>query len=216
MMIAIVFIFLIGYLIIACEHSIGLNKAATAILTGVLCWTVYSLGSIDQHKVIQELMHSLGEISSILFFLLSAMTIVELIDSHDGFTIITDQIKTRNKEKLFWIISILTFFISALIDNLTTAIIMTSLIAKLLTEKEDRLWFAGMIIIAANAGGIFSPLGDVTTTMLWIGGQITAKNIIMQLFLPSVFVCLIPALIISPRFRNQTFAFQNSIKISNR
>lgn len=214
MTVAIIFIFLIGYSIIAFENSIGLNKAASAILTGVLCWTVYIMSSTDQLKVIEELMHHLGRISSILFFLLGAMTIVELIDSHNGFIFITDKIKTRSKVKLFWIISILTFFTSALLDNLTTAIVMTSLIGKLLTEKKDRLWFTGMIIIAANAGGAFSPLGDVTTTMLWIGGQITAKSIILQLFLPSLFACLIPILIICPRFRNQTFAFQNSIEAS--
>jgi len=136
------------------------------------------------------------------------MTIVELIDSHGGFNLITDQIKTRKKGKLLWIITLLTFFISAVLDNLTTAIVMTSLVARILSHKEDRLWFVGMIVIAANAGGAFSPLGDVTTTMLWIGGQISPVNIILHLFIPSILVCLVPLSLMSSRFRNQTFEFK--------
>ncbi len=201
----VIIVFVLGYLAIAFEHVIHLNKAAAALLTGVFCWTVYILSGVDPELAVEQLLHHLGEISSILFFLLGAMTIVELIDSHDGFTVITDRIKTRSKVKLLWIIAILTFFLSALLDNLTTAIVMTSLIGKILEDKKDRLWFTGMIVIAANAGGAFSPLGDVTTTMLWIGKQITAQNIIIKVFVPSVFVCLIPLLIISPRFRNQNF-----------
>lgn len=134
------------------------------------------------------------------------MTIVELIDSHNGFDIITEKIKTTSKQKLLLIITALTFFLSALLDNLTTAIVMTSLCSKILSKKDDRLWFAGMIVIAANAGGAWSPLGDVTTTMLWIGGQITAMNIMKQLILPSIAVCIIPALIIAYRFRGQKFS----------
>ncbi len=206
----VIIVFIIGYLAIAFEHPLKLNKAAAALLTGVLCWTIYILSGVDKDHAVEELLHHLGEISSILFFLLGAMTIVELIDSHDGFTLITDRIKTRSKAKLLWIIAIITFFLSALLDNLTTAIVMTSLIAKLLNDKDDRLWFTGMIVIAANAGGAFSPLGDVTTTMLWIGKQITAQNIIAELFLPSIAVCLVPLLIISPKFRNQTFTFENA------
>ncbi len=210
MTILVIIVFVIGYLAIAFEHPLKLNKAAAALITGVLCWTLYILSGVEKEVAVEGLLHHLGEIASILFFLLGAMTIVELIDSHDGFTIITDKIKTRSKSKLLWIIAIITFFLSALLDNLTTAIVMTSLIAKLLENKNDRLWFTGMIIIAANAGGAFSPLGDVTTTMLWIGGQITAQNIMIELFLPSVFVCLIPLLIISPKFRNKTFHFKTT------
>jgi len=210
MTIYILIVFVIGYLAIAFEHLLKLNKAAAALLTGVFCWTIYILSGVDKEHVVEELLHHLGEISSILFFLLGAMTIVELIDSHNGFAIITDRIKTRSKPKLLWIIAAITFFLSALLDNLTTAIVMTSLIAKLLENKKDRLWFTSMIIIAANAGGAFSPLGDVTTTMLWIGKQITAPNIIAELFLPSVFVCLVPLVILTPRFRNQTFNFKNA------
>lgn len=203
MSIFIIIIFVLGYIAIAFEHPLRVNKAASALITGVLCWTVYMLQSNTSHEVGDELLHHLGEIASILFFLLGAMTIVELIDSHNGFDIITQKIKTTSKQKLLLIIATLTFFLSALLDNLTTAIVMTSLCSKMLSEKEDRLWFAGMIIIAANAGGAWSPLGDVTTTMLWIGGQITALNIIKQLLVPSLVACIIPALFISFRFRGK-------------
>ncbi|RYY59020.1 MAG: sodium:proton antiporter, partial [Chitinophagaceae bacterium] len=135
-----------------------------------------------------------------------AMTIVELIDSHNGFDIITQRIRTTSKAKLLVFVTFLTFCLSALLDNLTTAIVMTSLCAKILTEREDKLWFAGMVIIAANAGGAWSPLGDVTTTMLWIGGQITALNIIKQLLLPSIAVCILPAIIIARRFKKSRIA----------
>ncbi len=199
----IIIVFVLGYIAIAFEHPLKLNKAASALITGVLCWTIYILQSNSTHVVSEELLHHMGEIASILFFLLGAMTIVELIDSHDGFDIITQKIKTTNKATLLLIITAISFFLSSLLDNLTTAIVMTSLCSKILSEKEDRLWFAGMVIIAANAGGAWSPLGDVTTTMLWIGGQITALNIMKQLFLPSVVVCIIPALIVSYRFKGK-------------
>jgi Na+/H+ antiporter NhaD/arsenite permease-like protein len=201
--ILLVIVFILGYLAIAFEHPLKINKAAPALISGVVCWTIYILQSNDTHVVSDELLHHLGEIASILFFLLGAMTIVELIDSHSGFDIITQKINTNSKATLLLIIAAVTFFLSALLDNLTTAIVMTSLSAKLLTDKEDRLWFAGLIVIAANAGGAWSPLGDVTTTMLWIGGQITALNIMKQLFLPSLAACLVPALIIASRFRGK-------------
>ncbi len=196
-------VFFLGYAAIAFEHPLKLNKAASALITGVLCWTIYVLQGDSGEKVNEELLHHLGEIASILFFLLGAMTVVELIDSHNGFDIITEKISTTSKKKLLLLITVITFFLSALLDNLTTAIVMTSLCAKLLPEKGDRLWFAGMIIIAANAGGVWSPLGDVTTTMLWIGGQITALNIMKELILPSIAVCLVPALIIGWKFRGK-------------
>jgi Na+/H+ antiporter NhaD/arsenite permease-like protein len=196
-------IFVIGYAAIAFEYPLRLNKAASALLTGVLCWTVYILSENSYNKVVEELLHHFSEISSILFFLLGAMTIVELIDSHNGFEMVTSRIKTKSKRKLLVIVSIITFFLSAILDNLTTAIVMTSLSAKLLPEKEDRFWFAGMIVIAANAGGAWSPLGDVTTTMLWIGGQITALNIIIKTFLPSLAVLCIPLLITSFHFKGK-------------
>lgn len=207
-----IIVFVLGYVAIAFEHPLKLNKAASGLITGVLCWTIYILQSESAETVGDELLHHLGEIASILFFLLGAMTIVELIDSHNGFDIITEKIKTTSKPKLLFIIITITFFLSALLDNLTTAIVMASLCAKLLSKKEDRLWFVGMIVIAANAGGAWSPLGDVTTTMLWIGGQITALNIMKELILPSLAACLIPALIVSYRFRGKKIvAMQQSV-----
>jgi Na+/H+ antiporter NhaD/arsenite permease-like protein len=201
--ILILIVFIAGYMAIAFEHPLKVNKAASALITGVLCWTIYILQSNDPHAVGEELVHGFGDIASILFFLMGAMTIVELIDSHNGFDIITQKITTKSKRQLLFIVAIITFFLSSLLDNLTTAIVMTSLCAKLLTEKEDRLWFAGTIIIAANLGGAWSPLGDVTTTMLWIGGQITAINIIKTLIIPCIAGCLIPVWIISLRFKGK-------------
>jgi len=212
-------IFILGYLAIAFEHPLKLNKAASALITGVLCWTVYVVQSPDAEPATHELLAHLGEIASILFFLLCAMTIVELIDLHSGFDNITERIKTRSKSKLVFIITVITFFLSALLDNLTTAIVMVSLCSKLLREKQDRLWFTGLIVIAANAGGAWSPLGDVTTTMLWIGGQITAINIIKQLILPSLAVAIIPAMIVSYRFRGQVLSqapISTSTKVEKR
>ena len=204
----IIIIFFIGYVAIALEHTIKLNKAASALITGVLCWLVYTYSVEDKEMVVEKLLSHLSEISSILFFLLGVMTIVELIDTHSGFNIIVEKIKTKSKLKLLWLITIITFFLSAFLDNLTTAIIMTSLTAKILSDKNDRMWFTSMIIIAANAGGVFSPLGDVTTTMLWIGKQITVQNIITKLFIPSIFVCLVPLLIISKKFYNKTIVYK--------
>ena len=198
-----IIVFILGYVAIAFEHPLKLNKAASALITGVLCWMIYMLQSESADTVTEALLHHLGEIASILFFLLGAMTIVELIDSHNGFDVITEKIKTTSKSKLLLIIITIAFFLSALLDNLTTAIVMTSLCSKLLREKEDRLWFVGLIVIAANAGGAWSPLGDVTTTMLWIGGQITALNIMKQLILPSLVACIIPALIVAYRFKGK-------------
>lgn len=193
----IISIFIIGYIIIAFEHSIKINKSATALLTGVLCWTVYILMSNDSHLINEQLTEHIGELSGILFFLMGAMTIVELIDAHDGFDVITSRITTNNKKKLLWIICILTFFLSSVLDNLTTAIVMVSLLRKLIDNKEDRLLFIGMVVMAANGGGAWSPIGDVTTTMLWIGGQITAQNIILKLFIPSVLSIVVPLVILS-------------------
>lgn len=202
----IITVFILGYAAIAFEHPLRLNKAASALITGVLCWTIYMVQAASPEAVSEELLHHLAEIASILFFLLGAMTIVEIIDTHNGFDIVTQKIRTTSKRKLLYTIAIITFFLSALLDNLTTAIVMASLVSKLLTDKEDKLWFCGMIVIAANAGGAWSPLGDVTTTMLWIGGQITALNIIKQLILPSMAVCLLPALLIGYRFKRSTFS----------
>jgi Na+/H+ antiporter NhaD/arsenite permease-like protein len=203
MVTVILIIFVLGYAAIALEHVIRLNKAASALITGVLCWTVYILYSGDSHHVNDQLTEQLGEIAGILFFLLGAMTIVELIDAHDGFEVITSRIKTSKKVKLLWIIGGLSFVLSALLDNLTTAIVMVSLIRKLIRNKQARLLFCGVVVIAANAGGAWSPIGDVTTTMLWIGGQVTTSQLIGNLFLPSIACAVAPMLLLSFRMRGE-------------
>ncbi len=199
-------IFVFGYACIALEHPLKIDKAASAILTAVICWTVLVLGadsilpatsSVSGHGVVGELRHHLGEISEILFFLMGAMTIVELIDAHEGFKVITDRIRTSKRVQLLWMIALITFFLSAALDNLTTTIVMVSLLRKLIDDQKERWFFAGIVVIAANAGGAWSPIGDVTTTMLWIGNQITASGIISELFIPSVVCLLVPLLILS-------------------
>jgi Na+/H+ antiporter NhaD/arsenite permease-like protein len=187
-------IFIIGYLAIAFEHQIKLNKAASALITGVLCWTIYILNGADHDAAHHALLEHMGEISGILFFLLGAMTIVELIDAHDGFEPISASIKTTNKFKLLSIITLLGFFLSAVLDNLTTTIVLISLMSKLVKDEKEKLVFASIIVIAANAGGAWSPIGDVTTTMLWIGGQVTSLAIIKSIFIPSIFAVVIPLL----------------------
>ena len=197
MLIALVVIFIIAYAAIAFEHPLNINKSASALLGAGLLWTIYALFAGSSHNVSLELSESLVSIAQIVFFLMGAMTIVEIIDAHNGFQVITSRIKTTKLPSLMILVGIVTFFLSAVLDNLTTAIVMVSLMKKLLAKREDRLLFAGMIIIAANAGGAWSPIGDVTTTMLWIGGQITPANIITGVFLPSVVNLLVPLAIIS-------------------
>lgn len=191
MLTIIIAIFIIGYASIALEHPLKINKSGSALLMGILIWTIYTLGW-PQNDTVSEMAHHLGAISEILFFLVGAMTIVEIIDAHDGFDIITNRITTRSKIRLMWIMAFLTFFLSAILDNLTTTIVMISLARKLIENKEQRLFFAGMTVIAANAGGAWSPIGDVTTTMLWIGGQITTANIMTALILPSLVCAIVP------------------------
>ena len=195
----IVIVFVLGYLAIVFEHPLKINNTATALITGVLCWVVYILSAADHQVVDNQLTDHLGEIAGILFFLLSAMAIVELIDAHDGFDVITARITTTSERKLLWIIGFLAFFLSAILDNLTTTIILIALLRKLVSSPDRRMLYAGMVIIAANAGGAWSPIGDVTTTMLWIGGQITAMNIVLKIFLPSLACLLVPLIIFSFR-----------------
>jgi Na+/H+ antiporter NhaD/arsenite permease-like protein len=207
MYLAIVIIFAIGYLAIALEHQIKINKTASALLTGVICWVLLIIGRDTMFSgmadteslnfISEALLEHVGEISEILFFLLGAMTIVELIDAHEGFSIITDRITITNRLKLIWVLCFITFFLSAALDNLTTAIVMSALLKKMIKDKNDLWLFAGMIIIAANAGGAWSPIGDVTTIMLWIGGQITASNIIIQILVPSLVCLTVPLLVLS-------------------
>jgi NhaD family Na+/H+ antiporter len=217
MLVAIIVVFILGYLCIALESFLKINKAAIALLTGVLCWTLYIFSQNQKDLVTSELIEHLGNLSQILFFLLGAMTIVELIDAHDGFEIITRRITTKSKRKLIWIICFIAFFLSAVLDNLTTTIVMISLVRKLMTAREDRLVFSGAVIIAANAGGAWSPIGDVTTTMLWIGGQITALNIIIKLILPSVVCLLAPVLIMQFMLKGevQPYAEETNDKETN-
>ena len=196
MLIAIISIFIVGYTLIAFEQYVKVNKAAIALLTGVVCWTLYVFHGQDLHLINKQLAEHTGEIAGILFFLMGAMTIVELIDAHDGFDVITSAIKTTSNRKLLWIVSLLAFFLSAALDNLTTAIVMVTLLRKITNSKNERMLFVGMVIIAANAGGAWSPIGDVTTSMLWIGGQVTAGNIVLSLFVPGL-VCLLVPLVIA-------------------
>jgi Na+/H+ antiporter NhaD/arsenite permease-like protein len=193
----IVAVFVLGYLCITLEHPLKINKAATAVITGALSWTIYILFQEDKAHVLELLNEQLGEIAGILFFLLGAMTIVELIDAHDGFDLITSRVKTTSRKKLLWLLALITFFLSAILDNLTTTIVMVSLLKNIVTQREERLYFIGILIIAANAGGAWSPLGDVTTTMLWIGGQISAVSVVQSLFIPSIICLIVPLVILS-------------------
>ncbi|HJW31127.1 MAG TPA: sodium:proton antiporter NhaD, partial [Saprospiraceae bacterium] len=200
MAIAIVIAFILGYIFIALEHPVGINKAATALLTGVVCWLILALapylltsaGTGSSELITGALFEHLGSISEILFFLLGAMTIVELMDAHNGFRVITDRITTSDQIKLLWILCWVTFFLSAVLDNMTTTIIMCALIRKLVKTKEDVWVMGGFVIIAANAGGAWSPIGDVTTIMLWIGGQVSSLNIIRSTFLASMVSLIVP------------------------
>jgi Na+/H+ antiporter NhaD/arsenite permease-like protein len=197
MEVAVIIIFIVGYIMIAAEHFSKINKAAIALLTGVLCWTVYMLSESSKHHVGALLMEHVADISGILFFLMGAMTIVELIDAHNGFDVITNRITAKSKVKLLWTTGLIAFFLSAVLDNLTTTIVMITLLSKLIENKNDRMFFIGLIVVAANAGGAWSPIGDVTTTMLWIGGQITSLGIINKLILPSIICLVVPLIFLS-------------------
>lgn len=216
MAILILIVFVLGYVAIALEHNIKIDKAAAALVTGMLCWALYVF-SLDAHghelqHIIEHgvesisyrngLIHHLFEISNILFFLMGAMTIVELVDAHEGFSVITDRIKTKDAGRLIWIICILTFFFSAILDNLTTTIVMISLLRKLIKDTKMRWLFVGMVVIAANAGGAWSPIGDVTTTMLWIKGQLpNVPQMIQHLIVPSLVAMIVPVAIMSYSLR---------------
>jgi Na+/H+ antiporter NhaD/arsenite permease-like protein len=208
----IVVVFIIGYTFIALEHPLKIDKSASALLTGVLCWLVLlfgieqmpiynSLSEEQRSDILKFLDHSLfeqvGEIAEILFFLIGAMTIVELVDRHEGFRVITDRIKTLSRARLLWIISIVAFVASAILDNLTTTIILCALIRRLIRSTEDAWLAGGFVVLAANSGGAWSPIGDVTTIMLWIGGQVTTLHVIKAVLAPSVVCLVVPLLIAS-------------------
>lgn len=225
----VVAIFIIGYLCIAFEHPLRMDKTAPALLMAALCWAIYAIGykmagmpilDLETHKEMAynaniphesfewftgTLLHHLGKTAEILIFLIGAMTIVEIIDLHNGFSLIKKWVKTRSKKKLLWIVCILAFFLSAIIDNLTATIVLITILRKLIPDKETRLWYAALIVIAANAGGAWSPIGDVTTTMLWIAGKTSVAKLVEHLLLPSIICLVIPVFIASftPAFKGQ-------------
>lgn len=208
--IAIILAFVIGYLFIAIESVTKINKAAIALLMFVVCWTIFmidpaslvpALASVDHSqmanavsKIIEE---HLGETGTTLFFLMGAMTIVELVDQNGGFNFVKDTLKTKSKRSLLWRIAIMTFILSAILDNLTTSIVMIMILRKLVKEHKDRVIYASLVIIAANSGGAFSPIGDVTTIMLWNKGVITAAGVITEVLIPSIVSLVIPAYVLS-------------------
>ncbi len=212
-------VFVIVYGAIVFEHPLKINKSASALIGAGVLWTIYAMGSLDVQLVNQNLSSSLTSTAQIVFFLMGAMTIVEVIDAHNGFEVLTSRIKNTALVSLLIFVSFATFFLSAILDNLTTAIVMVSLTRKLLAEREDRLLFAGMIIIAANAGGAWTPIGDVTTTMLWIGGQITPLAIMKAMFLPSLINMIVPLFVLVYRLRGRdvvapTLANENLMETS--
>ncbi len=192
MLTALVVVFIVAYAAIALEHPLKINKSASALVGAGLLWTIYALATGDHHLVSEQLGESLTGTAQIVFFLMGAMAIVEVVDAHNGFEVITQRIRTTKLSTLMWLVGFVTFFLSSVLDNLTTPIVMMSLMRKLLAKHDDRLFFAGIIVIAANSGGAWSPIGDVTTTMLWIGGQVTSLNIMESVFLPSIVCLLVP------------------------
>jgi len=204
MLTGIVLCFILGYLTIVFEHPLKLDKSVPALLMGSITWALISLGHlhvVDHHHEVAPLsgvlLHHLGKTAEILFFLIGAMTIVELIDLHKGFAVITNRIKTRSKKSMLWLICILAFFLSATLDNLASTIVLVSLLRRLVPDKGERLWFVSMAVIAANAGGAWSPIGDVTTTMLWIGEKVSTLGLITRLVIPSIVCIVVPVVVAS-------------------
>ncbi len=220
MLIAIIICFVLGYLTIVFEHPLRLDKTVPALLMGALCWALIAVGFhagdlsiVDSHEHLfnaaggiteateegftNTLLHHLGKTAEILIFLIGAMTIVEIIDLHRGFDVLKSWVHTRSKRKLLWIVGILGFFLSAIIDNLTATIVLVTLLRKLIYDRDERIWYVGLIVIAANAGGAWSPIGDVTTTMLWIGKRVTTMGLIDHLIIPSVVCFVVPFFIAS-------------------
>lgn len=208
MILTIIITFILGYTLIALERQIGVNKTAIAIILGITLW-VLALYQTSL-KINTQITEHLGDTAEILFYLLGAMTIVEWVDTHAGFEVITKHITTQNKRRLLWLIALITFFMSSILDNLTTAIVMVMLLRRLITNQQERWIFGSIIIIAANAGGAWTPIGDVTTIMLWIHDNITSMNVIRHLFLPSLISLLIPLVIITFRIKGDAQAQQNN------
>jgi len=207
----VILIFVVGYLLIVFEHPLKLDKAIPALLMGIFIWTIIAiipLPLVENETIAPSLAHHLGKITEILLFLLGAMAIVEVVDGHRGFSVITNLITTTKKVKLLWIISIMAFFLSSVLDNLTTTIVFVSLLRKLIENRSERMWFISFVVIAANAGGAWSPIGDVTTTMLWIGGKVSSIKLVGELFIPSI-ICLALPLLIASRMK----VFQGHIQV---
>lgn len=215
MLIALVVIFILTYTAIALEHPLKVNKTASALIGAGLLWTIYAMSTGDHDLTSKQLGESLMGTAQIVFFLMGAMTIVEVVDAHNGFDVITSRIKTANLASLLWLVGVVTFLLSSVLDNLTTTIVMISLVKKLLDKHDDRLFFAGIIIIAANAGGAWSPIGDVTTTMLWIGGQITTLAIMKGVFLASIINMLVPLTITSYVLRGRKVSSPEKVDCGN-
>ena len=217
--ICIVAVFVTGYLCIALESLTKVNKAAIALLMCVFCWTLLMIdpysyypmieGGGVVHHIAEVIEHHLGDAGGTLFFLMGAMTIVEIVDTNGGFNFVRDTLKTRSKRKLLWRVAFMTFFLSAILDNLTTSIVMIMVLRKLVQNREDRLIYAALVIIAANSGGAFSPIGDVTTIMLWIKGVITTQGVLSEIFIPSLISMVIPALILSMQLEGKFDKAQN-------
>jgi Na+/H+ antiporter NhaD/arsenite permease-like protein len=206
MIVALIAVFALVYVAIALEHPIGVTKAASALIGAGLLWTIYALSTADPDRVGHELTETVAVTARIVFFLFGAMAIVEVIDAHDGFEVVTSRIRPRSLVGLLWLLALVTFVLSAILDNLTTTIVMVSLIRRLLDRESDRLFVASIVVIAANAGGAWSPMGDVTTTMLWIGGQVSALGIVSALFLASAVNLLVPLAIASHQFAGRSFS----------
>lgn len=209
---ALVVIFIVAYAAIALEHPIRINKSASALIGAGLLWTVYAVWGGDPALVERQLNDSVSSTAQIIFFLIGAMTIVEVIDAHNGFEVVTSLIRTRKQVTLMWIVGFVTFFLSAILDNLTTTIVMIALMKKLMDNHDDRLLFAAMIVIAANAGGAWSAIGDVTTTMLWIGGQITPLAIMKGVFLASLINLVVPLLVVSIQLKGREVVSPNQME----
>ena len=215
----IVAVFVAGYLCIALESVTKINKAAIALLMCVGCWTLLMMapgayypevaGGEVVHHIAEVIEHHLGDAAGTLFFLMGAMTIVEIVDSNGGFNFVRDTMKTRSKRKLMWRMAFMTFFLSAILDNLTTSIVMVMVLRKLVQAREERLIYAALIVISANSGGAFSPIGDVTTIMLWIKGVISTQGVLTEIFIPSLVSMLVPAAILSLSLKGKFDKEQN-------
>ena len=234
----IIIVFIVGYLAITLEHNLKLDKLIPALVMMAVCWALVALGidsfsnwfdsanhglvegfadkahEAKMHLVEETLLHHLGKTAEILVFLLGAMTIVEIIDYFDGFSTIKGFVTFKGKKKLLWMFSILAFILSAIIDNLTATIVLISILQKIVKTREDRIWFAGLIIIAANAGGAFSPIGDVTTTMLWIGDKVSTGMLFAYLFIPSLLCMVVPTIIATflPAFKGDINFDENEVE----